>query len=74
MIKDILFYPDPMYRPSPKPVGIPTSESLELNIDFEENSLFQEGVISESFSAPQWESNLMPLTLQVSGLTARPQR
>ena len=27
MIKDIPFYPDPMYRPPPKPVRIPTSES-----------------------------------------------
>ena len=42
MIKDIPFYPDPMYRPPPKPISIPTSESPEnidisskLNIDFE---------------------------------------
>ena len=54
--KDIPFYPDPTYRPPPKPVRIPTSEnsesidiSLELNTDFEENSPFQEGVISETY-------------------------
>ena len=29
MIKDIPFYPDPTHRPPPKPVRIPTSESLE---------------------------------------------
>ena len=29
MIKDIPFYPDPTYRPPPKPVRIPTSESSE---------------------------------------------
>ena len=47
MIKDIPFYPDQTYRPSPKPVRIPTSEipenidiSLELYIDFDENSPF----------------------------------
>ena len=45
VIKDIPFFPDPIFRPSPKPVRIPTSErsenidiSLEPNIDFEENS------------------------------------
>ena len=53
--KDIPFYPDPSYRPPPKPVRIPTSESpekkdiwWELNIDFEENSPFQGGVILET--------------------------
>ena len=57
--KDIPFYPDPTYRPPPKPVRIPTSESPEnidispeLNIDFEENSPFQEGVISETYQRP----------------------
>ena len=63
MIKDIPFYPDDqIYRPPPKPVRIPTpgssesSESTdinpEINIDLEENSLFQEGVISESYQRP----------------------
>ena len=49
LIKDIPFYPDPTYRPLPKPVRIPTSErpenidiSLELNIDFEEILHFME--------------------------------
>ena len=56
MIKDIPFYPDPTYRPPSKPVRIPTSEipanidiSPEPNIDFEENSPFQEGVILETY-------------------------
>ena len=54
--KDIPFYPDPFARPPPKPLRIPTSESPEyvdispeLNIDFEENSPFLEGVISETY-------------------------
>ena len=59
MIKDIPFYPDPTYRPHTKPVRIPTSGStenidisLELNINFEENSPFQEGVILEEYHRP----------------------
>ena len=57
--KDIPFYPDPTYRPPPKLVKISTSESqenidisLDLNIDFEENCSFQEGVISETYQRP----------------------
>ena len=59
MIKDIHFYPDPTYRPPLKLIRIPTSESPEntdispgLNIDFKENSPFQEGVISEIYQRP----------------------
>ena len=46
MIKDILFYPDPNYRPLCKPIRTPTPGSLqstesrdinpEINIDFKE--------------------------------------
>ena len=56
--KDISFYPDPTYKPPPKPVRIPMSESPEnidihpeLNTDFEENSPFQEGVILETYQS-----------------------
>ena len=59
MIKDIPFYPDPTYRPPSKLIRIPMSEgpgnidiSPEINIDFEENSQFQEGVISETYLRP----------------------
>ena len=58
-IKDIPFSPDPTYKPPPKLIRIPTSEgpenidiSPEINIDFEENFLFQEGVISETYQRP----------------------
>ena len=52
--REILTYPDPTYRPPPKPVKLLIQEvprSLldfdpELNTNFEENSSFQEGVIS----------------------------
>ena len=60
MIKDVPFYPDSTYRPPLKPVRTSTSESPEkkidispeLNIDFEENSPFQEGVILETYQRP----------------------
>ena len=59
MIKDIPFYPDPTYKPPPKPTRTPmpgssqSSKSAdnnpEIDIDFEENSPFQDGVISETY-------------------------
>ena len=59
MIKNIPFYPDATYRPPPKPIRIPTSEGQEnidiipeINIDFEENLPFQEGVISDTYQRP----------------------
>ena len=57
--KDIPSYPDPIYRPPPKPVRSAMSEfpgnidiNLEQNTDFKENSLFQEGVISKTYQRP----------------------
>ena len=57
--KDISVYLDPTYRPPPKPMKIPMSESPEnidispeLNTKFEENSPFEEGVISEKYQRP----------------------
>ena len=57
--KDIPSYPDLAYWPTPKPVKIPMPElpgnmdiNPELNTDFEENSPFQEGVISETYQRP----------------------
>ena len=59
MVKGIPFYPDPNYRPPPKPIRIPMSEgpekidiSPEINTDFEGNSPFQEGMISETYQRP----------------------
>ena len=65
---DVPFYPDPTYRLLPKPVrsftpkiheGTQTSKSSEItnmgpgvNLDFEESSPFQEGVISEAYQRP----------------------
>ena len=62
MSKDIPCYPDPNYRPLPKPTRTPipgssqSSESIninpKINIDFEENFPFQEGIISETYQRP----------------------
>ena len=55
--REILTYPDPISRPPPKLTEIPLQEiprklmdlSTDVNMDFEENSPFQEGVISETY-------------------------
>ena len=55
--KEITFYPDPVYRPPPKPVKMPipkiprsrSDTDPELNIYFEDNSPYLEGVISELY-------------------------
>ena len=58
--KELLTYPCANYRPPPKPVKsfmpeVPRSLSdidPEINLNFEENSPFQEGVISETYQRP----------------------
>ena len=58
--KEIPIYLDPGYRPPPKPVrtpipkipGILSDIDPELNTNFEENSPFQEDVISETYQRP----------------------
>ena len=66
LIPDVPFHPGQTYRPPPKPIrsNVPRSqESLQssssveninpqINLDFEENLPFQEGVISETFQRP----------------------
>ena len=63
LILDVPFHLSPTYRPPPKPIrsnmpksqesspSSPSAESInpDINLDFEENSPFQEGVISETF-------------------------
>ena len=49
-----------MYRPPPKPAEIPLQQiprklihlDTDINMDFEENSPYQEGVISEMYQRP----------------------
>ena len=62
VVKDIPFYPDLTYRPPPRPtrtsmpISSQSSESTninpEINIDFEENSPYQEGVTLETYQRP----------------------
>ena len=58
LIPDVPFHPGPVYRPPPKPIrpvmsnqqSSPTEDiNLNINLDFEENSPFQEGVLLETF-------------------------
>ena len=63
LIPDVPFHPGPTYRPPPKPIRSYTPRSQEIsqsspgpenissdvNLDFEENSPFQEGVILEAY-------------------------
>ena len=68
LIPDVLFHPGPSYRPTPKLIRshIPRSHessqssdssrytniNTDSNLDFEENSPFQEGVILEAYQRP----------------------
>ena len=68
MIKDIPFYPDPTYRTPPKLVRTLMPESTdnnpEININFKENSPFQEGVILETYQRPYKSFSKEPQELQ----------
>ena len=58
--REILTYPDPIYRPPPKSTEIPLQEiprkltdlDMNINTNFEENSPFQGGVIPETYQRP----------------------
>ena len=58
--RELPFYPDPIYRPPPRPPENlqPASPESKLdsrpkiNIEFEENSPYQEGIISEFYQRP----------------------
>ena len=66
LIPDVPFHPGQIYRHPPTPIisntpksqgSSQSSSNIEninphINLDFEENSLFQEGVISETFQRP----------------------
>ena len=63
VIPDVPFHPGPTYRPPAKPIrsnvprsqeSSPSPENIrsDINLDFEENSPFQEGVISEVYQRP----------------------
>ena len=66
LIPDVPFHPGAMYRPHPKPIrsnmprsqeslqSSPSTENInpDINLDFEENSPFQGGIISETYQIP----------------------
>ena len=66
LFPDVPFYPGPTYRLPPKPIRFyisrsqersqsspsPENTSSDINLDFEENSSFQEGIISEIYQRP----------------------
>ena len=70
LIPDVPFHPDLIYRPHSKPISsnVPRSQESsqsspsveninpDINLDFKENSPFQEGVISELFQRPDKHS------------------
>ena len=55
--REIPFYPDPIYRPSPRPPENLQPQKLErkadtspkIDTEFEENSPYQEGIISKAY-------------------------
>ena len=68
LITDVPFHPGPVYRPPPKPIkhnvsnqqGSHSSSSIEdinlnINFDFQENSPFQEGLLSKTFQ--RWDKS-----------------
>ena len=66
LIPEVPFHPGPMYRPPPKPIGSnmprgqessqsshsPENTNSDINLDLEENSPFQEGVILGAYQRP----------------------
>ena len=69
--REIPTYPDPIYRPPPKPKEIPMQEvprkltdgDRDINTDFKENSPYQEGVILETYQRPDRSYFQEPLGL-----------
>ena len=58
--RELPFYPDPIYRPPPRPPENLQKHRPEskpdtrpkINVEFEENSPYQEGIISEAYQRP----------------------
>ena len=58
--EQVPFYPDPLIKLPPRLPDIKTQDNrrmtldldLDINKDFEENSLYQQGIISEAYQRP----------------------
>ena len=67
----VSIYPEPLIKPPPRLPDIKTQHNrkinvdlhLEVNKDFEENSLYQEGIISEIYQRPDKSQLLEPSEL-----------
>ena len=46
---DVIFHPDPPLKITKQHNTHEVSQNPNINIDFEENSLFQEGIMSKTF-------------------------
>ena len=50
---DVLLHPDPLHKPSPIQQNTDkVNQNASINLDIEENSPFQEGIISETIQRP----------------------
>ena len=49
---DVLLHPDPLLKIPKQQNTCEISHNPNINLDFEENSMFQEGVMSETFQRP----------------------
>ena len=66
--EQVSFYPDPLINPHPRLPDIKTQDNrrmtsdldLDINKDFEENSLYEEGIISEKYQSPDKSQLLEP--------------
>ena len=69
--KQVPFYPDQLIKPTPRLPVIKTQDyrrmtldlDLDTNKDFEENSPYQEGIISETYQRPDKSQLQEPLEL-----------
>ena len=66
--RQVPFYPDPLIKPSLRPLDIKIQDNrrtildidLDINNNFEENSAYQEGIILETYQIPD-KSQLLEL-------------
>ena len=66
--EQVPFYPDPLIKSPPRPPDIKTQDNrrmtldLDLDIykDFEENSPYEEGILSEAYQRPDKSQLLEP--------------
>ena len=67
-IRQVPFYPDQMIKPPPRPPDIKTQDNrrmtldldLDINKDFEENSPYQDSIISETYQRPDKSQLIEP--------------